>query len=279
MTLLRDDYKSKLIKRAILYVGICIVAFGFFGVAIAAEPVGLTEMVYLANEDVDAGISTMTVYGFLSADANLPVTTHFFAPSGFALEVISGLAYEEDEREVEVPYTSVDAGNGFTRFDVVLNEGFIFMASFSRDARIFDATATGDSASALIAGLEIVSPGDLDFLTVGFVSPNRDYVGTGENIVQLGTDADGNGIFGTEYANVPEGEILTTTVTFDYPSNEEEIEAPEAVLDATSASSQWYGQPLVWIVAALSLLVVCLSVFVYFRLIPKRSRIENGDEE
>ncbi|MCL2024298.1 MAG: hypothetical protein FWG78_00770 [Coriobacteriia bacterium] len=267
---------KKLVTRVAMLVGAGIMAFGLAGIAVATTPAELSEMQYVVAENTEVGTSLMTVYGFLPDDTSLPATAHFYAPSDFLLVNVFGLTLEEDSREVVVSHTATEEDNGFTRYDVVFTESTMFIASFVLDAKIYDTTVMGGPSAAPIAELEVLPPNDLELLTIGFVAPEG-YAGVGQGVTQLGTDYDGNEIYGIDYTNVPGDEVIVAVVAFGQQFEQVEFNAENVAL-----ATVWYEEPFTWIMGALIFAAAGLAVVLYLILTckgPFASRSDVGTHD
>ena len=269
-----DGFKNRVTSGFFTLICMCVLMFVLMGIAIAAEPAPIQEMQYVIAEDTEAGTSRMSVYCLLPEDTALPAIAHFYVPSDFEFEYIFGLSLDEDAGDVEVPFTMADEGNGFVRYDVTFNEGIFLIAGFMLDAKMYDTTAMGNASNTPIVQLEVLPPNDLEFLTVGFVAPEG-YTGVGQEVTRLGTDEDGNEVYGIDYVDVLGGEVITAVVAFGQPPESSEFNADPTL----AASTLWFMQPFVLIVGTLVLIVVGLGVLLYIKLTRKSISPSSDDEE
>jgi len=255
-------------KRIVIF--LLILTVGLFGMTATAQaqntPINAME-IFLWEDHMNMR-STITVYGMLNPEeAELPVTVNFGFLEGFEFKTLLHIDVETGESLSEIePETSTQEFEEATivNYTFTLTESYVFFAGFEVAGGIFDwETEMGDSPLAHFAYLP---PNDLDWLTVGFISPSPALIGAGADVEFLEIMEQGE-LYGITRFDVPEGELQDFVVAFgSRAARDAAIEAAIAEEEAAAeaqrlAEDHWY-RFTVWATSPVGLVVLGTAVVV-----------------
>jgi len=242
----------------------------------------LTDMMIIGAESEEEARSTITIYGGVDPDTTLPTTVRFSFLTSFKLEEIAEVNTETGERLGELRYTA-EEDNMSTVYTFTLTKGRGFFAGLFIEDPIFDrSTQMGETAP--LASLMISPLDDLKTLTVGFVAPSVDYVGSGTEVVYIGTDEDGKEIYGIPRTDVKAGEMQSFVVAFT-SREKRDAALEEKSAEASAAAEAARQQTLAYkLTTPLSLsiigavFVLLLAACLLFKQI-RQPKVTAGDKE
>lgn len=211
------------------------------------------QIILLNLENTDK--TTVTVNGVISEDIALPATVRFSLPNGFVFAEVVEFDTVTGDRLSDASY-SADVSENSTVYLVTLSEGHGFTAGFDLDGSVFE--QADEMAGVYLASFMFMPSEDLESLTIGFVAPNREYIGAGTDVIFLG-EADDGEVYGIIREDVKKGEMQDFVIAFTLRSNRDAALAEQAAAEAAAAElakQQTFGY---WITSPTGLITIGLS--------------------
>ena len=266
-----------MIRTRILLI-LSLILLGFFGALPVAHasyaPIELLNIILW--EDGENERTTVTVFGFVDPELELPVEVKFYFVEDYELSLLDQLpdgvtmVVEQNALEYESAPADLDAFENLTKYSFTLTEGHSFVAGFSIDLPLFDIEMEmGDNPLAMFT---FVPPNDLAELGVGFVSPSFEFVGAGRDVVFIGETDEGE-IYGIIRQDVPGGELQEFVIAFgSRESRDAALAAAMGSEEAAATVLEWVATP-VGMVAVGSAVVLLVAVALFVVVMMRRGRV------
>ena len=273
-----------MIKMRILLI-LSLSLLGFFGTLPAAYAayVPIETMNILLWEDGENERTTVTVFGFVDPELELPVEVKFYFVEDYELSLLdqmpndTTIIVEQNALEYSSSPADLDDFENLTKYSFTLTEGHSFVAGFSIGLPLFEIEMEmGDSPLAMFT---FVAPNDLEVLGVGFVSPSFERVGAGTDVIFIGETDEGE-IYGIIREDVPGGELQEFVIAFgSREARDAALAAAAGPEEAAPTVLDWFTTPVGMV--AVGSVVVLLVAVVLFVVVMRRSKgvVVEGDDD